>query len=331
MARVAINGFGRIGRAVFKILADEKDMEVVAINDLIPASNLAYLLRFDTVYGRYHKSVEANGDGLVVDGKSIPVLSVKDPSDLPWKKLNVDAVVESTGVFDRREELAKHIEAGAPHVILSAPAKSEDIATVVHGVNQADETDVISCASCTTNCITPVVEVMQRRIGVEKAMLTTVHSYTSTQGTVDSPSKKLRRGRAAAANQVPTSTGAAVATTKALPQMSGKFDGVAIRVPTPVGSISDIVFVTSRDTDVDEVNSIFSEEAQSDRYKGILGVTEDELVSSDIIGDPRASIVDLGMTRVVDGTLVKILAWYDNEWGYAQQLVKELRNVAGSS
>ena len=331
MARVAINGFGRIGRAVFKILADEKDMEVVAINDLIPASNLAYLLRFDTVYGRYHKSVEANGDGLVVDGKSIPVLSVKDPSDLPWKKLNVDAVVESTGVFDRREELAKHIEAGGRHVILSAPAKSEDIATVVHGVNQADETDVISCASCTTNCITPVVEVMQRRIGVEKAMLTTVHSYTSTQGTVDSPSKKLRRGRAAAANQVPTATGAAVATTKALPQMSGKFDGVAIRVPTPVGSISDIVFVTSRDTDVDEVNSIFSEEAQSDRYKGILGVTEDELVSSDIIGDPRASIVDLGMTRVVDGTLVKILAWYDNEWGYAQQLVKELRNVAGSS
>jgi glyceraldehyde 3-phosphate dehydrogenase len=324
MRRVAINGFGRIGRAVFKVLRESEDTKVVAINDLIPADNLAYLLRFDTVYGRYHRSVEVRDNELVIDGEAIPVLSVKNPSDLPWKQMEVDAVVESTGVFDKHEDLLKHIEAGAKHVILSAPTKSAEVATVVHGVNQPDKTDVISCASCTTNCITPVVEVMNRRIGVEKAMLTTVHSYTSTQGIVDLPSKKMRRGRAAAANQVPTSTGAAVATTKALPELSGQFDGVAIRVPTPVGSISDIVFVTSRDTSVDEITSIFTEEAESERYNGILGVSNDELVSSDIIGDPRASIVDLGMTRVVAGNLVKILAWYDNEWGYANQLVREL-------
>ncbi|HKJ86255.1 MAG TPA: glyceraldehyde 3-phosphate dehydrogenase NAD-binding domain-containing protein, partial [Spirochaetia bacterium] len=304
-------------------------VNIVAVNDLIPVSNLAYLLKFDTVYGRYGHSVETGDNELIVDGKKIPVLSVKDPGDLPWKQMDVDTVIESTGVFDKREDLVKHIEAGAAHVILSAPAKSSDIETVVHGVNNAEKSDVISCASCTTNCITPVVEVMNRRIGVEKAMLTTVHSYTSTQGIVDSPSKKLRRGRAAAANQVPTSTGAAVATTKALPELSGKFDGVAIRVPTPVGSISDIVFLTSRDTSEEEITSIFEEEAGSDRYRNILGVSHEELVSSDIIGDARASIVDLGMTRVVGGNLVKIMAWYDNEWGYANQLVRELTSMKG--
>ncbi|MFW6356689.1 MAG: type I glyceraldehyde-3-phosphate dehydrogenase [Spirochaetota bacterium] len=328
MRRVAINGFGRIGRAVFKVLREDDETEVVAINDLIPADNLAYLLRFDSVYGRYHRSVDVDSDGLVVDGGKVPVLAVKNPADLPWKQLEVDVVVESTGVFDKHEDLVKHVQAGAKHVILSAPTKSPEIATVVHGVNKAEGVGIISCASCTTNCITPVVEVMNRRIGVEKAMLTTVHSYTSTQGIVDSPSKKLRRGRAAAANQVPTSTGAAVATTKALPELSGRFDGVAIRVPTPVGSISDIVFVTSRDTSVDEIATIFTEEAESKRYKGILGVSNEELVSSDIVGDPRASIVDLGMTRVVAGNLVKILAWYDNEWGYANQLVRELCAIA---
>ncbi|MFP4115242.1 MAG: type I glyceraldehyde-3-phosphate dehydrogenase [Spirochaetota bacterium] len=328
MRRVAINGFGRIGRAVFKVLREDDETEVVAINDLIPADNLAYLLRFDSVYGRYHRSVDVDSDGLVVDGGKVPVLAVKNPADLPWKQLEVDVVVESTGVFDKHEDLVKHVQAGAKHVILSAPTKSPEIATVVHGVNKAEGVGIISCASCTTNCITPVVEVMNRRIGVEKAMLTTVHSYTSTQGIVDSPSRKLRRGRAAAANQVPTSTGAAVATTKALPELSGRFDGVAIRVPTPVGSISDIVFVTSRDTSVDEIATIFTEEAESKRYKGILGVSNEELVSSDIVGDPRASIVDLGMTRVVAGNLVKILAWYDNEWGYANQLVRELCAIA---
>lgn len=327
MTKVAINGFGRIGRAVFKVIQDSEGMEVVAINDLIPADNLAYLLKFDTVYGRYAKRVEAGERELIVDGTRIPVLAVKDPADLPWKQMGVDAVVESTGVFDTREDLVKHVAAGAKHVILSAPTKSEGVETVVHGVNRAEKPQVISCASCTTNCITPVVEVMHRRVGVEKAMLTTVHSYTSTQGIVDSPSKKLRRGRAAAANQVPTSTGAAVATTKALPELRGRFDGVAIRVPTPVGSISDIVFVTSRETSVEEITSIFTEEAESERYRGVLGVSDEELVSSDIVGDPRASIVDLGMTRVVGGTLVKILAWYDNEWGYANQLVRELAAI----
>ncbi len=328
MTRVAINGFGRIGRAAFKVLMETEETQVVAINDLIPADNLAYLLRFDSVYGRYHHPVEVHDNELTVNDRKIPVLGVKNPADLPWKQMNVDVVIESTGVFDTRDDLVKHLEAGAKHVVLSAPTKSEDVPTVVHGVNTPDGTDVISCASCTTNCITPVVEVMQRRIGVEKAMLTTVHSYTSTQGIVDSPSKKLRRGRAAAANQVPTSTGAAVATTKALPELAGQFDGVAIRVPTPVGSISDIVFITSRETSVDEIRKVFLEEAESDRYRGILGASEDELVSSDIVGDPRASIVDLGMTRVVGGNLVKIMAWYDNEWGYANQLVRELCRIA---
>ena len=324
MVNVAINGFGRIGRAVFKILFEHEQANIVAINDLIPVDNLAYLLRFDTVYGRYDHAVEAGENELVIDGRRVPVLAVKDPADLPWKQMEVDTVVESTGVFAKGDELRKHIQAGAKHVVLSAPAKSDDVPTVVHGVNRAGDVDIISCASCTTNCITPVVEIMERRVGVEKAMLTTVHSYTSTQGIVDSPSKKLRRGRAAAANQVPTSTGAAVATTKALPRLADRFDGVAIRVPTPVGSISDIVFLTSRETTVQEITSIFEEEASSDRYGDILGASHEELVSSDIIGDPRASIVDLGMTRVVGGNLVKIMAWYDNEWGYANQLVREL-------
>ncbi|MFW5688743.1 MAG: type I glyceraldehyde-3-phosphate dehydrogenase [Spirochaetota bacterium] len=329
MRRVAINGFGRIGRAVFKVLREAEDTKVVAINDLIPADNLAYLLRFDTVYGRYHRTVEHEGNELVVDGERVPVLSVKDPVDLPWKQMEVDAVVESTGIFTTRDDLMKHVKAGAKRAILSAPAKSEDVPTVVHGVNAGNDAQLVSCASCTTNCITPVVEVMNRRIGVEKAMLTTVHSYTSSQGIVDSPSKKMRRGRAGAANQVPTSTGAAVATTKALPELADRFDGVAIRVPTPVGSIADIVFVTARETSVDELSAIFTEEAENDRYNGILGVSTDELVSSDIVGDPRASIVDLAMTRVVDGTLVKIMAWYDNEWGYANQLARELCTIPG--
>jgi glyceraldehyde 3-phosphate dehydrogenase len=329
MARIAINGLGRIGRAALKILLDTPDLELVAINDLVTPDNLAYLLRHDTAYGRYNRSVEAQGDKLVIDGQPYPVFSEKDPSKLPWGDMNVDVVLECTGVFTRREGLEKHLQAGAKRVILSAPAKSEGVETVVHGVNQAsDEADVISTASCTTNCITPVVEVMSRRIGIKKAIMTTIHAYTSSQGIVDAPSKKYRRGRAAAANFVPTSTGAAVATTKVLPQFEGKFDGVAIRGPIPVGSISDIIFVTERNTSVDEINRIFREEADTDQYQGILGVTEDNLVSSDIVQDPRASIVDLSMTQVVDGDLVKVMAWYDNEWGYASQMIRETVQVA---
>ena len=329
MAKVAINGLGRIGRAALKIIMDTPELELVAVNDIVPADNLAYLLKFDTIYGRYPKSIDHTSDSLVIDGKKISLYSERDPAQLPWGELGVDIVLESTGVFTKRPDLEKHIQAGAKYVLLSAPAKSEDVETLVHGVNTPKgDPHIVSCASCTTNCITPVVEIMDRRIGVDKAIMTTIHAYTSSQAIVDSPAKKVRRGRAGAANFVPTSTGAAVATTKALPQLQGRFDGVAVRAPIPVGSIADIVFVTKRPTSVEEVNDIFRSEAQSDKYNGILGASDDELVSSDIIGDARASIVDLGMTQVVDGTLVKVMSWYDNEWGYTNQMIREAVRIA---
>ena len=324
MIKVAINGLGRIGRAVLKIVLDNPDIQVVGINDLIPVENLAYLLKYDSVYGKYDKKLDFEDNSLVISGSKYRVYNEKDPADLPWKDLEVDVVFECTGIFTKSDGLKKHIEAGAKHAILSAPAKSDDIETVVHGVNSAgDDVEYFSCASCTTNCITPVVEIMKRKLGVKKAMMTTVHAYTSSQGIVDSPSKKMRRGRAGAVNLVPTSTGAAQATTKVLTDMKGKFDGVAVRVPVPVGSIADIVFLTEKSTSVDELNKMFKEEANSDKYKGILDVSEEELVSTDIIKNPAASIVDLTMTQVVDGDMVKIMAWYDNEWGYASQMVRE--------
>ena len=332
MAKVAINGLGRIGRATFKIILETPELELVAVNDLVPPDNLAYLLKYDTVYGRYDKKVESDGDSLIVEGKRYRVFNQRDPAQLPWGDLGIDVVFECTGVFTRKEDLEKHLQAGAKFVVLSAPAKSEDIGTVVHGVNRPEDDSVrmISCASCTTNSIAPVVEIMGRRIGIKKAIMTTIHAYTSTQAIVDGPHKRPRRGRAGAANLVPTSTGAAVATTKALPQYKDKFDGVAVRAPVPVGSISDIIFLTARKTTVEEVNTIFKEEAEREEYQGILGVSEDPIVSSDIIKDPRASIVDLGMTRVVDGDLVKVMSWYDNEWGYTNQMIREaLRIVKG--
>lgn len=329
MARVAINGLGRIGRATLKILLDTPELELVAVNDIVPVDNLAYLLRFDTVYGRYEKSVEHDEENLIVDGRRIRALSKKDPAELPWSELEIDVVFECSGVFTRKEDLEKHLQAGAGHAILSAPAKGDGVPTVVHGVNAPDgELKMISCASCTTNCITPVAEIMGRRIGVRKAIMTTVHAYTSSQEIVDSPSKKYRRGRAGAANFVPTTTGAAVATSKALPQYEGKFDGVAIRGPVPVGSIADIVFVTERKTSVEEVNGIFREEAESERYRGVVGIAQEDIVSSDIIKTEEASIVDLDMTRVVDGDLVKVMSWYDNEWAYAKQMVREAVRIA---
>ena len=330
MAKVAINGLGRIGRAALKIIMDTPELELVAVNDIAPADNLAYLLKYDTVYRRYGKSVEVNGDTLVIDGHSIQFLQERDPAKLPWGELGVDIVFESTGVFTRSEDMGKHLEAGAKSVILSAPTKSADVPTVIHGVNKS-ASRMISCASCTTNSITPVMEIMERRIGVKKAIMTTIHGYTSTQRIVDAPHRRWRRGRAAAANLVPTTTGAAVATSKALPGVTGKFDGVAVRVPVPVGSLSDITLLTERPTSVQEVKQIFREEAESERYKGILGVAEDPIVSSDIIMDPRASIVDLAMTRVVDGDLVKVMAWYDNEWGYANQMIREAVRIAKDS
>lgn len=326
MAKVAINGLGRIGRAVFKILLDTPELEVVAINDIISADQLAYLLKYDTVYGKYSKTVENTENSLIIAGKEYPVYQEKNPAQLPWGKenLDVDIVFECTGIFRKKDDLEKHLQAGAKRVILSAPPKSEGIPTIVNGVNQISESDqIISCASCTTNCITPVVEVLGRRIGVKKAAMTTVHAYTASQELVDQPNKKWRRGRAAAENLVPTSTGAAQATTQVLTQFENKFDGVAVRVPTPVGSLSDITFVTEHSTSVEEVNNIFREEADSEQYQGILGVSDDELVSSDIIGDTRASIVDLSMTQVIDEDLVKVMSWYDNEWGYASQMVRQ--------
>ncbi len=324
MIKVAINGLGRIGRAVLKIVLDNPDVQVAGINDLIPVENLAYLLKYDSVYGKFEKEIDFDENNLIISESKYRVYKEKDPANLPWKDLDIDVVFECTGIFTTTEGLKKHIEAGAKHAILSAPAKSEDIITVVHGVNSPDgDTKYFSCASCTTNCITPVVEIMERKLGVKKAMLTTIHAYTSSQGIVDSPSKKMRRGRAGAVNLVPTSTGAAQATTKVLTQLKGKFDGVAVRVPVPVGSIADIVFLTEKSTSVDELKKMFKEEANSEKYKGILEVSEEELVSSDIIKNPAASIVDLTMLQVVDGDMVKIMAWYDNEWGYANQMVRE--------
>jgi glyceraldehyde 3-phosphate dehydrogenase len=293
--KVAINGLGRIGRSILKLVIDEPSFELVAINDLVEVDNLAYLLRFDTVYGRYSKSVTIDGDKLVVGGREMKTLSQRDAERLPWKELGVELVFECTGALTRREDLEKHVHAGARAVLLSAPSKG--------------------------------AEVIGRRIGFAKAMMTTVHAYTSSQSVVDGPNKRFRRGRAAAANLVPATTGAAQATTRALPEYVGRFDGIAIRSPIPVGSIADITFVTSRRTTADEVNRILAEEAETERCAGVLGVSRDPLVSSDIIGDPRASVVDLELTKVVDGDLVKVMSWYDNEWGYANQMVREAVSV----
>jgi glyceraldehyde 3-phosphate dehydrogenase len=322
--KVAINGVGRIGRAILKLLVDEPGIELVAVNDLVDAENLAYLLRFDTVYGRYSKPVVVIDGHLSVGGRKLQTLRERDPAKLPWRELDVDVVFECTGVLKKREDLEKHVRAGAKFVLLSAPSQGTEVETVVHGANVPEGAPtIVSCASCTTNCITPLVEVIGRRIGFKKAVMTTVHAYTSSQSIVDGPSKSFRRGRAGAANLVPATTGAALATTRALPEHAGRFDGIAIRAPIPVGSIADLTFVTSRPTSVEEVNGILTAEAATERYAGVLGVSHDPLVSADIIGDSRASIVDLELTKVIDGDLLKIMSWYDNEWGYANQMVRQ--------
>jgi glyceraldehyde 3-phosphate dehydrogenase len=330
--KVGINGLGRIGRAALKVIMDTPELDLVAANDIGTLENMAYLLKYDTVYGRYEKSVDTDSDTLVIDGKPIEYLSERDPANLPWGDRGVELVFECTGLFTNQEDASKHIQAGATWVILSGPTSSKDVPTVVHGVNRPDRSQfILSCASCTTNNITPVIEVMNRHFGVEKAIMTTVHAYTASQALVDSPAgkKDMRRGRAAAANFVPSSTGAAVATTKAIPELEGLFDGVAIRGPVACGSLADVVLITKRDTSADEVNAVFRQEAATDRYRGILGATEDQLVSSDIIKDPRASIVQLDMTRVVGGNLVKIMSWYDNEWGYTHQMIRTALEALG--
>jgi glyceraldehyde 3-phosphate dehydrogenase len=329
MKKIGINGFGRIGRAALKVILDTPGLEVVAINDLMNIDNAAYLLRYDSVYGRYEHEVNIQDNNLHIRDKKILFISEKDPAKLPWKKLDIDFVIESTGLFTNRQDAEKHIHAGAKNVVISAPTKSADTPTVIHGVNREDgNTSIFSCASCTTNNIGPIIEIIDRRIGVKKAILNTVHAYTASQSLVDAPSKKkIRMGRAAAINLVPATTGAAKATIKALPQFEGKFDGIAIRTPVPVGSISDITFVASRNTSTEEINNILTEESKSSRYKFILSVSNEPLVSSDIVKSSFASIVDLEMTRVVDGNLVKVLAWYDNEWGFTNQMIRQIVDI----
>lgn len=327
MKKIAINGFGRIGRAALKIIISTDELEVVAVNDLMIIENAAFLFKYDSVYGIYENSVAIQDNYLIIKDKKILFLNEKDPAKLPWKDLAIDVVIESTGLFTSRENAEKHIYAGAKNVVISAPTKSKETPTVLYGVNTSDgKTTIISCASCTTNNIGPVIEIMDRRIGVKKAILNTIHSFTSSNSLVDAPSKRdLRMGRSAVMNLIPASTGAAIATIKALPQLENKFDGIAIRTPVPVGSISDITFVTAKNTSVEEINNILIEESKTGRYKQVLSTSNEPLVSSDIIQSSYASIVDLKMTRVVDGDLVKIMTWYDNEWGFTNQMIREIQ------
>ncbi len=325
--KIAINGFGRIGRAAFKIALEQGDgVEIVAINDLGELANLAYLLRYDSVYGRYARDVKVAEGALVVDGQKIAVYAEKDPTKLPWGDLDIDVVIESTGIFTDEKGAGQHLTAGAKHVIISAPTDSDGVATVVRGVNDKELTGkmIVSNASCTTNCVSPVAAVMAAAFGIEKGLMSTAHAYTATQSLVDGPAKKdPRRGRAAALNIVPSSTGAATAVIKALPQLAGKFDGVALRVPVPVVSIADFSLLLKKDVTVEEVNQAFKEAVDNPAYQGVLAVSDEPTVSSDFIGDPHSAIVDLTSTLVVDGNLVKILAWYDNEWGYSNRLVEQ--------
>jgi glyceraldehyde 3-phosphate dehydrogenase len=335
MAKIAINGFGRIGRLFFRAAFEGKGIDIVAVNDLGDCENLAYLLKYDTVYGRYDKTVEAKDGALVVDGKKIKFLQEKDPAGLPWKEMKVDVVVESTGVFETYEKAKAHIVAGAKRVVITAPAKDADGSegkTVLVGVNEDEAKGVVltSNGSCTTNAASPVIQILSENPGIKKAILNTVHGYTATQGIVDGPTRghDFRRGRAAAQNIIPSSTGAAMAVTRAIRDLEGKFDGVAMRVPVVAGSVADITFVAARKTSVEEINEILEKAAKSPRWKGILKVTEDPIVSSDIIGEKYGAIVDLGFTRVVDGDLVKVLSWYDNEAGYVSTLVKHVENIS---
>ncbi|MDB5166714.1 MAG: gap [Candidatus Saccharibacteria bacterium] len=323
--RVAINGFGRIGRNAFKVAFERSDIEVVALNDLTDTKTLAHLLKHDSSYGTYQHEVGYDEKGIIVDGQHIVVLAQTDPAQLPWKDLNVDVVIESTGFFVDPAKARAHIDAGAKKVVISAPAKGEGATTIVLGVNEDKlETaeDIISNASCTTNCITPVAAVIESAFGIEKAMMTTVHSYTASQKLQDAPAKDLREARAAAQNIVPTTTGASIAAGEALPALKGIFGGLSVRVPTPVVSMSDFVIITKRPVTVEEVNETFKKAAAEPFYQGILDVTEEELVSSDFIGNSHSCIVDAKLTAVVGGNMLKVVAWYDNEWGYSNRLVE---------
>jgi glyceraldehyde 3-phosphate dehydrogenase len=330
--RVAINGLGRTGRAAFRAAHERAlDIELVALNDLMGIETLAHLLRHDTVYGRFPGSIEVSGDTLLVDGVEIPVFGEADPAALPWAELGVEVAIESTGLFRKRADAMKHLDAGARKVVISAPAKEPDV-TVAIGVNFDEAYDpeqhhVISNASCTTNCLAPVAKVLHETIGIRHGLMTTVHAYTSDQRLADAPHKDLRRARAAAANLVPTSTGAAKAIGLVIPALEGKLQGFAVRVPVPTGSLVDLTIESGQPTTADEVNAIFAEHADVGALEGILGYSEDPLVSSDIVKSPYSSIFDAPLTTVVDGTQVKVVSWYDNEWGYSNRLVELAQRV----
>ena len=325
MIKLAINGFGRIGRNAFKIAFERRDVKIVAINDLTDTKTLAHLLKHDSSYGTYDRDVKFDEENLIVDGEKIRVFSEKEPKNLPWGEYQGDVVIESTGFFTDPKKAADHLEAGARKVVISAPAKGEGAKTIVIGVNEDTVTEddkILSNASCTTNCIAPVMKVLEDNFGIEKALMTTVHSYTASQRILDAPAKDLREARAAAENIVPTSTGASKAAALTIPALKGKFDGLSIRVPTPVVSLSDITAVLKRDTTIEELQEIFKKAAKEPFYEGILGVSEEPLVSIDYRGNSHSSIVDLPLINVVGGNLVKIVAWYDNEWGYSNRLVE---------
>ncbi len=325
--KIAINGFGRIGRAAFKVILDGTGAEVVAINDLTDNETLAHLLKYDTVYGVYDKEVKALKDGISVSGKKYKILAEKDPAKLPWKELGVDVVLECTGFFTKYEDAEKHIFAGARKVIISAPSKSKEVNTYVMGVNDnkiKKNEKIISNASCTTNCIAPVMKVLEDEFGIEYSLMTTIHAYTADQNLVDGPHRggDLRRARAAATNIAPTTTGAAIAVTKIIPSLLEKFDGLAVRTPVLVGSLSDITALLKKDVDIDKVNNAFKKAAKKASYKNILSVNSASIVSSDIIKNPYSTIVDLPLTKVVGKKLVKVIAWYDNEWAYSNRLAE---------
>lgn len=333
MARIAINGFGRIGRSFLRASYSNNEFEIVAINDLGDLENLAYLLKYDSAYGKFKGEIGFDKEKklLLVDGKEISFISEKNPTNLPWKELGIDIVVESSGAFASFEKSRAHIDAGAKRVVITAPVKDEGGETVLMGINEDDlsKCDISSNASCTTNAGSPIISILNEKIGIEKAILNTVHAYTASQKLVDSPEgKDLRGGRAAAVNMIPATTGAAIATAKVIKELEGKFDGVAIRVPVLTGSLADITFIASRDTSVDEINAILREAAQDKKWAGLFTTTDEPIVSSDIVGEAHASVADLSFTKVVDGNLVKVLAWYDNEMGYVHSLIRHVIKAA---
>lgn len=328
--RVAINGFGRIGRMAFRIMSDRSDIEVVGINDLTDTKTLAHLLKYDTNYGRFSHDVSHDETSIIVDGVHIPVSAEKDPTALPWGSLNVDVVIESTGRFVTSEAASAHLTAGAKKVVISAPAKDDETKTLVIGANEdelKDAGNVVSNASCTTNSIAAVMDIMEREFGIEKAMLTTVHSYTASQDLQDGPGKDLREARAAAENLVPTTTGAAKAVALTVPSLKGKFDGLSVRVPTSVVSLSDVTMLLKKSTSKEEINEVFKKAAKEPYYQGILDVSDEPLVSRDYVGNSHSGTVDLLLTNVVDGNLAKVVVWYDNEWGYSNRLVEMVADV----